>query len=316
MPPKSDPLAKKEIQILRDWIDAGAKSPLDEAPQLPIGQRHWAFQPVKRPEEPAVKDDHWLRNGIDRFILARLEEEELAPSPEADRVTLIRRLNLDLLGLPPTPAEVDAFLNDKRADAYEQAGGAAAGSAALRRALGPALARRGPLRRLRRLQHRHRRAPSGSIATGSSTRSTATCRSTSSPSSNSPATCCPMPRSSRRWRPDSTATRDQQGRRHRLEQFRVEGGSRSRQHDRHGLPRLDHGLLPVSRPQVRPVLAEASITRCSPSSITATSPRSTSPHPNNNSFARNSRWKSAAWKRSSNFWIKTPSAGCPSGRGA
>ena len=73
-----------------------------------------------RPAEPAVKDKAWVRNPIDSFILARLEKEGVAPSPEADRATLIRRLSLDLLGLPPSPQEVDEFVADQRPDAYEQ----------------------------------------------------------------------------------------------------------------------------------------------------------------------------------------------------
>jgi hypothetical protein len=77
--------------------------------------RHWAFQPPIRPEPPRVKNDAWARNAIDRFILARLEKEGLKPSPEAEPVTLIRRLSLDLIGLPPTPQEVDAFVKEYEA---------------------------------------------------------------------------------------------------------------------------------------------------------------------------------------------------------
>jgi mono/diheme cytochrome c family protein len=120
MPPKTDPLSAEEIAILRTWIDSGAKAPADEEPALPIAKRHWAFQPLQRPEPPAVKDADWCRNPIDRFVLARLEKEGLKPSPEADRVTLLRRLALDLTGLPPTPEEIDAFVKDRRPDAYER----------------------------------------------------------------------------------------------------------------------------------------------------------------------------------------------------
>jgi hypothetical protein len=82
------------------------------------GQEHWAFVTPRRPDEPEVKNPGWCRNAIDRFILARLEKENLAPSPEASRETLIRRVSLDLTGLPPSLAEVDAFLADSSPDAY------------------------------------------------------------------------------------------------------------------------------------------------------------------------------------------------------
>jgi hypothetical protein len=78
------------------------------------------FQPVKRPALPVTRDSTWARNGIDHFVLSRLKKEGIAPSAAADRVTLIRRLFLDLLGLPPTPAEVAAFLADASANAYEK----------------------------------------------------------------------------------------------------------------------------------------------------------------------------------------------------
>ncbi|HEY8461774.1 MAG TPA: DUF1549 and DUF1553 domain-containing protein [Blastocatellia bacterium] len=83
-------------------------------------KRHWAFVKPERPALPEVKNKGWVRTPIDRFILARLEKEGLAPQPEADRVTLLRRLSLDLIGLPPTIAEVDAFARDRSPDAYEK----------------------------------------------------------------------------------------------------------------------------------------------------------------------------------------------------
>ena len=82
--------------------------------------KHWSLQPIIRPSLPKVRDAAWTFNAIDRFVLSRLETEEVAPSPEADGVTLIRRLSLDLIGLLPTPAEVDAFLADDRPGAYER----------------------------------------------------------------------------------------------------------------------------------------------------------------------------------------------------
>ena len=101
MPPPSaaHALTAKQVAILREWIKQGAH-----------WQPHWAFLAPKRPALPAVKNKAWPRNGIDFFVLARLEAEGLAPSPEADPVTLIRRMSLDLTGLPPTPDEVDAFV--------------------------------------------------------------------------------------------------------------------------------------------------------------------------------------------------------------
>src|SRR5215813_9847308 len=84
------------------------------------GEKHWAFVAPVRPPTPEVKNKAWARNPIDAFILARLERENLAPSPEADKITLLRRLSLDLIGLPPTPEEVDAFLKDTSSRAYEK----------------------------------------------------------------------------------------------------------------------------------------------------------------------------------------------------
>ena len=119
MPPEGDKLSKQEISLLRGWIDQGAKWP-DDASGAKGDPVHWAFRPIARPAPPAVKQEEWVRNAIDRFVLARLQSRRVAPSGEADRPTLIRRLSLDLLGLPPTPAEVDAFDQDASPDAYEQ----------------------------------------------------------------------------------------------------------------------------------------------------------------------------------------------------
>jgi len=121
MPPEGEPRPSDEqIALLRAWIDAGAIAPTDDDPAIVTHSDHWSFQPVIRREPPAVSDAAWVRMPLDAFILARLDAEGIRPSPEADRATLIRRLSLDLLGLPPTPAEVDAFLADSRPDAYEQ----------------------------------------------------------------------------------------------------------------------------------------------------------------------------------------------------
>ncbi len=109
MPPKGDPLTPAQVATLKAWIDQGAKY-----------EEHWAYVKPTRPELPKVKDSKWGRNGIDAFVLARLEQEGLAPSPEADRPTLIRRASFDLTGLPPMPGDVDAFIADKSADAYDK----------------------------------------------------------------------------------------------------------------------------------------------------------------------------------------------------
>jgi hypothetical protein len=110
MPPPavSGPLKTAEVEALKRWIAQGA-----------VYTPHWAFVKPRRAPLPSVQDIAWLRNPIDCFVLARLEKEGLRPSPEADRPTLIRRLSLDLLGLLPSPAEVNAFLNDSSPDAYE-----------------------------------------------------------------------------------------------------------------------------------------------------------------------------------------------------
>ena len=102
-------LTDKQITLLRRWIDEGAK-----------WETHWAYLQPRRPELPQVSNTAWPRNAIDNFILARLDREGLKPSPEADKVTLLRRLSYDLTGLPPTPEEVDAFLADTSPDAYEK----------------------------------------------------------------------------------------------------------------------------------------------------------------------------------------------------
>jgi hypothetical protein len=108
-PPTSNrKLSDEQKQLLDRWIAAGA----EYAP-------HWGFVPPARPAVPAVSRAEWPRNDVDRFVLARLEREGLAPSPEADRPTLIRRLHADLVGLPPTPEEVDAFVADADPKAYE-----------------------------------------------------------------------------------------------------------------------------------------------------------------------------------------------------
>ncbi|HUQ95729.1 MAG TPA: DUF1553 domain-containing protein [Bryobacteraceae bacterium] len=102
-------LTEKEIETLRTWIAEGAR-----------WQKHWAFLPPVRQGPPEVQNKAWPKNAIDRFILQRLERENLTPSPEASKELLLRRVSLDITGLPPTPAEIDAFLKDTSPKAYEK----------------------------------------------------------------------------------------------------------------------------------------------------------------------------------------------------
>src|SRR5262247_1094359 len=120
MPKKRDPLTAEQIGLLRAWIDQGANWPETAATDAKDPGQHWAFKAPVRPDVPVVKNKNRVRTPIDNFILARMEKEGLKPSPEADKVTLLRRLHFDLTGLPPTPVEVDAFLADKSPDAYEK----------------------------------------------------------------------------------------------------------------------------------------------------------------------------------------------------
>ncbi|HZT82774.1 MAG TPA: PSD1 and planctomycete cytochrome C domain-containing protein, partial [Gemmataceae bacterium] len=112
MPPKDSGhrLTPRQIVTLKSWIEQGA----------PYAE-HWAFVKPVRPALPPVSNPAWCRNGIDRFVLARLEKAGLKPSPEADRFALLRRVSLDLRGLPPSPQEVEAFAHDPSPDAYEKA---------------------------------------------------------------------------------------------------------------------------------------------------------------------------------------------------
>jgi len=102
-------LTPAQIDLLRRWIQEGAKA-----------ESHWAFSTPKRPQPPAVKDSQWPRTDLDRFVLHKLESQNLKPAPEADKTTLIRRAALDVTGLPPTPEEIDTFLSDKSPDAYDK----------------------------------------------------------------------------------------------------------------------------------------------------------------------------------------------------
>jgi hypothetical protein len=111
MPPPSEgaPLSAHEIELLQSWVKAGAPY-----------AKHWAYVPPQRPKVPMVAGDAWSRTAIDRFVLAKLQAEQLAPSPQADRAALLRRVTLDLTGLPPSIEDLDAFSTDARPDAYER----------------------------------------------------------------------------------------------------------------------------------------------------------------------------------------------------
>ena len=112
-------LKDDDIAVLRQWIEEKAVWP-QETSTKPRGWDHWSFQPPKRPPVPSVHNSGWVRNPIDNFILSKLEREQVQPSPEADRSTLLRRVSLDLTGLPPTPQDIQAFLSDTSPDAYEK----------------------------------------------------------------------------------------------------------------------------------------------------------------------------------------------------
>jgi mono/diheme cytochrome c family protein len=120
MPMGGDPLKPEQIELIRKWIDEGANWPEADAAENAEIPQHWAYIKPRRPELPRVKNRKWVRNPIDAFILARLEREGLTPSPEADKATLLRRVYLDITGLPPSVEEVDAFLADASQDAYEK----------------------------------------------------------------------------------------------------------------------------------------------------------------------------------------------------
>lgn len=121
MPPAGPGLKEEQIAILRRWIDQGAPWPATEPLKtVAVRNSHWAYQPIQRPAPPEATPKELIKNPIDSFVFAKLNQEKIAPSPEADKRTLIRRVSLDLIGLPPTPAEVEEFVNDKRPDAYER----------------------------------------------------------------------------------------------------------------------------------------------------------------------------------------------------
>ena len=121
MPPEGERLSATEIAVLQRWIDEGAVWPdgVDSA-RVENRRDHWSFQPVARPDPPEPRSSTWPINDIDRFVLARLDQEGLRPMDATDRVTWLRRVSFDLIGLPPSPEDAQAFLDDDRSDAYER----------------------------------------------------------------------------------------------------------------------------------------------------------------------------------------------------
>lgn len=121
MPPagQAEPLTEDQIGKLKAWIDAGAKHPADERPEADPRQ-HWAFQPPVRPPFPTVAHANRVRNPIDLFVLEQMEKQGLTPAAPADRATLLRRVTIDLTGLPPSRTDLDAFLSDTSPQAYER----------------------------------------------------------------------------------------------------------------------------------------------------------------------------------------------------
>lgn len=121
MPPKGPKLNASQVDLIRAWIDQGAEWSSKSNTPVPAEQgTHWSLKPLTQPDVPHPINQGWGRTPIDHFIMARLEEKGMSPSPEADRRTLIRRLTFDMTGLPPTPEDVAAFVVDPAADAYER----------------------------------------------------------------------------------------------------------------------------------------------------------------------------------------------------
>ena len=118
MPPKKK-LTPEEIAALKEWITMGAPDPR-EASKVVVKDKksHWAFQPITRPTPPSVKNSAWVVNSIDKFVLAKLEEKQMLPAAQADREALLRRAYFDLIGLPPSPRDIDAFRQDISPDAF------------------------------------------------------------------------------------------------------------------------------------------------------------------------------------------------------
>ena len=127
MPSNADPLSREQIKALRDWIDQGASWPdtkgtaaggRGEMVVTPEDRQHWSYRPLHAVDLPAVSNEKWIRTPIDRFVLKALEAQGLHPNAPAERRTLIRRVYFGLIGLPPSPSEVEEFVSDARPTAY------------------------------------------------------------------------------------------------------------------------------------------------------------------------------------------------------
>ena len=122
MPPKNKKLSDEQIADLTAWVKMGAPDPrvgpVSASAWASNSKSHWSWQPLKKPAVPEVSDPSWPKTPIDNFILAKLDEKQIKPNPPADKRTLIRRASFDLTGLPPTPAEVDAFVKDESPEAF------------------------------------------------------------------------------------------------------------------------------------------------------------------------------------------------------
>ena len=121
MPPEDDPLSAEQIGLIRAWIDQGAvwpESADEKDPSIAKAAEHWSFKPLKQPQVPNTQNSGWIRTPVDAFILDRLNQSGLAPSPPAEKEKLLRRISFDLTGLAPTPEEIESFVRDTAPDAY------------------------------------------------------------------------------------------------------------------------------------------------------------------------------------------------------
>ena len=293
MPLDEDPLPEHQIALLKAWIDQGASWPDDGSTTTaraqdsgPLGLSRAG--PPGAPARLAAPTGRARRSTPSSSRVSRRKACDRRPRPS--KTALLRRVSLDLIGLPPTPAEIDAFVADAAA-------GRATKQVVDRLLASPHYGERWarPWLDLARYAdsngyEKDRAADDVEVPRlGHRGAQRATCRSTSSPSSRLPATCCPgataRPAHRHRLPPQHAA---QPGRRHRRRRGPLGDAARPREHDGHGLAGVDHRLRAVPQPQVRPVLADATTTACSPSSTTASTRCSASP--GRTTGSRNRRW--------------------------